>query len=176
MKNAKTIFVTAAIVTALAAVTIGAVGSNYSAEKTVTYRDIKITLDGQQITPKDANGNPVEPFIIDGTTYLPVRGVADALGLSVDWDGETSTVILASSAPAASSTTIKAGMYLVGRDIPAGTYKLTADNESGYWERLSDASGSFDAIIANDFFTGNSFVTVNNGEYLKIEYCTGVLQ
>lgn len=60
------------------------------------YRDIKITLDGQTITPKDANGAIVDPFIIDGTTYLPVRAVSEALGLNVSWDDATSTVVLQS--------------------------------------------------------------------------------
>lgn len=61
---------------------------------TLTYRDIVIYLDGQLITPTDVNGNPVEPFIIDGTTYLPLRAVADALGLSVSWDNASSSAIL----------------------------------------------------------------------------------
>ena len=58
------------------------------------YNNIKITLNGEEIEPKDVNGNKVEPFIIDGTTYLPVRAIANALGIEVDWDGETNTVIL----------------------------------------------------------------------------------
>jgi len=41
---------------------------------------------------QDANGNYVEPFIIDGTTYLPVRGISNALNLGVGWDGENNTV------------------------------------------------------------------------------------
>lgn len=60
------------------------------------YTDIKIQLDGQQITPTDANGIPVEPFAINGTTYLPVRAVSNALSLGVEWDGTTNTVILSS--------------------------------------------------------------------------------
>jgi len=60
----------------------------------ITYRDIKISIDGTEITPTDADGNAVEPFIYDGTTYLPVRAVASALGVEVGWDGETSTVYL----------------------------------------------------------------------------------
>ena len=62
--------------------------------KELHYNDIKVTLNGKEITPKDANGKVVEPFIIDGTTYLPVRAVASALGLDVNWDGETNTVKL----------------------------------------------------------------------------------
>lgn len=65
-----------------------------SRQVTANYNDIKITLDNVEVVPKDANGNVVEPFIIDGTTYLPVRAVANALGLNVEWDGKTHTVKL----------------------------------------------------------------------------------
>ncbi|MBR5157700.1 MAG: hypothetical protein IKW59_08045 [Clostridia bacterium] len=58
------------------------------------YNNIKISLNGQNVQPKDANGNYVEPFIINGTTYLPVRAVANALGINVDWNGTTNTVLL----------------------------------------------------------------------------------
>jgi len=60
----------------------------------IFYRDIKITVDGIEIEPKDATGKVVEPFISDGSTYLPVRAVAEAVGYDVKWDGDTSTVIL----------------------------------------------------------------------------------
>ncbi len=33
------------------------------------YNNIKIYIDGGEIIPKDANGNVVEPFTINGTTY-----------------------------------------------------------------------------------------------------------
>jgi len=65
----------------------------------VTYRDIKLEIDGELITPRDANGNVVEPFISDGTTYLPVRAVSEALGKDVDWENETSTVIIKEKEP-----------------------------------------------------------------------------
>lgn len=60
----------------------------------VDYNNIKVTLDGEMIALVDANGDAVEPFIINGTTYLPVRAVATAFGLDVDWDGTTNTVVL----------------------------------------------------------------------------------
>jgi V8-like Glu-specific endopeptidase len=75
-----------------------AFASTGSASKTISYRNIKITLNGLTITPTDANGNAVEPFIMDGSTYLPVRAVANALGLNVGWDSKTSTVSLNSNA------------------------------------------------------------------------------
>lgn len=51
------------------------------------YMDIKLVVNGITVTPKDANGTVVEPFIADGTTYLPVRALAEALGEEVEWDG-----------------------------------------------------------------------------------------
>ena len=58
------------------------------------YNNIKIMINGKEVVPTDANGNAVEPFTIDGTTYLPVRGVASALGMNVGWDGDTNTITL----------------------------------------------------------------------------------
>lgn len=60
----------------------------------IWYRNIKIVIDGAEYTAKDANGNVVEPFIYNGTTYLPVRGIATAFGKDVIWDGKTQTVYL----------------------------------------------------------------------------------
>ena len=73
-------------------------------EKTLLYDDIKITLRGEEIKPADVNGNYIEPFIIEGTTYLPVRGIASALGLTVGWDDATKTVKL--NEPANNKTVI----------------------------------------------------------------------
>ena len=56
------------------------------------FDNIKIKINGEEIIPKDAAGNAVEPFIVDGTTYLPVRAVGEALGKDVSWDGTNKTV------------------------------------------------------------------------------------
>ena len=63
-------------------------------EANITYRAISLVLNGNVITPCDAAGNTVEPFIMGGTTYLPLRAVAQALGLNVKWIPETNTVEL----------------------------------------------------------------------------------
>lgn len=60
----------------------------------VTYRDIQLTLNGETVTPRDAQNRVVEPFIYQGTTFLPVRAVAGALGIEVDWDDATSTIMM----------------------------------------------------------------------------------
>ena len=60
----------------------------------IEYNDIKVTLDGKPVELKDATGKTVEPFTYNGTTYLPVRAVADLLGVDVKWDGDTNTIYL----------------------------------------------------------------------------------
>lgn len=71
-----------------------AVATNGKITKELEYRDITVTLDGQSLDLRDTAGNPVEPFMFDGTNYLPIRALAEALGLEVSWNGATSTVIL----------------------------------------------------------------------------------
>ena len=58
------------------------------------YRDIVIEIDQVAIEPKDVNGRVVEPFIYDGTTYVPARAISEALGKVVSWEPETNTVVI----------------------------------------------------------------------------------
>lgn len=95
MKRERRGFIAGILVSIIIFACIGTAGAVVGKmQATLDYNNIKISLNGQYITPKDANGNTVEPFSINGTTYLPVRAVGDALGLSVDWDGNNTTVIL----------------------------------------------------------------------------------
>jgi hypothetical protein len=83
-----------------------------------------------------------------------------------------------------SSTTneISDGNYLVGTDIPAGTWKTDGPSSSDildscYVERAKDDSGEFDSIISNDNLTGPSRITPKKGETLKLSGgCTWKLQ
>ena len=66
---------------------------------------------------------------------------------------------------------IQSGTYKVGRDIPAGEYVVLAGEYYGYYECTSDTSGDLDSVIYNGVLFENetAYVTVNSGEYLKIE-------
>ncbi len=57
-------------------------------------RDFNVQLDGKILDLRDSEGNKVTPVVIGGTTYLPVRAISSSLGLNVDWNGDTQTVIL----------------------------------------------------------------------------------
>ncbi|MCS7459298.1 stalk domain-containing protein [Paenibacillus doosanensis] len=61
---------------------------------TATYNQIKLFVNGQPVVPKDSDGQIVEPFIYEGTTYLPIRAIAQALSQQVKWDGEKNSIYI----------------------------------------------------------------------------------
>ncbi|GGG18248.1 stalk domain-containing protein [Paenibacillus abyssi] len=67
-------------------------GVSYAATKTATLNavfGVKLVQNGIDKTPKGK-----EPFIVDGTTYVPLRTAADILDVPVTWDGKNSAVII----------------------------------------------------------------------------------
>jgi hypothetical protein len=78
-------FVVSAVLFGVAATVYASVGTY---PLMATFANVKIHVNGRPITPRDANGVTVEPFMVDGTTYLPVRAISEALGMKVSWDGE----------------------------------------------------------------------------------------
>lgn len=135
----------------------------------VAYSDIKITLNGQEIIPRDANGRIVEPFSVDGTIYLPIRAISETMGLNVTWDRVMNTVILFSPNDTvrpqptpeptisvnSSEILLSNGNYIAGDDFPAGTYDVVA--VSGRGNVISDnfLDGGINAMIGaiNDEFS-----------------------
>lgn len=49
---------------------------------------ISVLVDGEVFQPKDVNGNDVMVFTYNGTTYAPLRALAEAYGLEVGYDSE----------------------------------------------------------------------------------------
>ena len=64
-------------------------------KKTITVSgDVTIFVDGVEMKPTDVNGNPVETFLYNGTTYVPLRAVSQYLGKAVKWDGSKRSVYI----------------------------------------------------------------------------------
>ncbi len=63
------------------------------------------------------------PFINNGRTMVPVRFISEALGLAVDWNGETKTVIFGTENPMrltiGADQVIKADGSTIKLDVPA---------------------------------------------------------
>lgn len=130
-----------------------------AAGKTITvYPGISVYIDDQKLEPKDANGKPVEVFTYNGTTYLPVRAIAEALGKNVQWDGKTQSVYLGQHGAASTPT-----VWLTQMDHFAGDETVrTADKDQ-------DNTG----VTRYNCFTKNFDRTyLLNGQYSRL---SGVL-
>lgn len=147
MKNQKSFFagmVTMLLIVCLAGTAMATTGK---ITKELEYRNIKVTLDGKQLDLRDAQGNSVEPFMFDGTNYLPVRALAESLGLSVSWDGSTNTVVLTT------------GKSSSGSGLSTST-ETTPSNVPSGWLKIDGASSSW---LLNG--AANGYVVYRNGEY-----------
>lgn len=60
---------------------------------------INVLVNGEVFQPKDANGNDVMVFTYNGTTYAPLRALAEAYGLEVGYDA-TNNIATVNKRPA----------------------------------------------------------------------------
>ena len=95
MKTRKT-FITLAIALALVCGMVIGANAADTLKEISAYLNYGITIkyNGEVQNLTDAGGNRVYPISYNGTTYLPVRAVSNMLGIGVDWDGATQTVLL----------------------------------------------------------------------------------
>ena len=83
--------------------------SSFAAGSLVTINvdpSIKILVNGEEFKPKDANGNDVMTFTYNGTTYAPLRALAEAYGLEVGYDAAKKMATVGETKQ--SSTTVSA--------------------------------------------------------------------
>lgn len=118
----------------------------------------------------DSNGDDIiDNSYQDGPHYITVE------------DGQYLTIkngkfALASFFPANPKEVVSGdGMYLVGKDVVAGEYKLTNDSSrSGYW-CIYSVSTANRKIVSNSLFDNAAYVTVSDGQYLLVTSCSGTL-
>ncbi|MDF3000497.1 MAG: S-layer domain protein [Bacillota bacterium] len=104
---------------------------------TVAYRNIKIYVDGAEVETTDVKGNPTEAFLYNGTTYLPVRGLAAALGKDLAWDGKSNRVYIGwipeDMRPVVTVSTAEEFLKEIGSNkkivLKPGVYNLSAADE-----------------------------------------------
>lgn len=104
----------------------------------VLYDNIKIYIDNVLTEAKDADGDTVEPFVYNGTTYLPVRGVAEAMDSEVEWDGETKSVyIWHDVAPGGTYLTDILDPYEKSGNIKIENFNMLGEEYShGFWNNI----------------------------------------
>ena len=88
-------------------------GANIQEIKAVLNTKLNIKVNGQNFVAKETDGTELIPLTYKDRTYLPVRALGEALGVPVDYDTNTNTVLL--------GTDIE--QSLIELDIISGEYR-----------------------------------------------------
>ncbi len=132
--------------------------------------DVTVKYNGVTQTMKDATGTVVYPVSYQGTTYLPIRAVSNMLGVAVDWDQTTKTVLLGSSSTAVKGEDFtlftSAGEITINTGDKEGAYKLLAD--AGFSKTEADAILAQVEFMASDTLDG--FLTSDDAKVLDTNH------
>lgn len=110
------------VTTAVFGTTVTALAATGTISLEVTPVNIKVN--GEVFQPKDVNGDDVMVFAYNGTTYAPLRALAEAYGLQVGWDQASGT-----------ATVVDPDAEQVAPDTTANAYAdWTAEEEAAYQE------------------------------------------
>jgi len=132
----------------------------------VSYNNIKVYKDNVLCELKDANGTVVEPFIYNGTTYMPVRGTANLADMEVTWEGSTQSV------------------YLWDELVPSGTYLMEVcppyEISKDYVKTFLQSKGKTFSMAGEKYSNGftmkydNKYALFNlDSKYSNIEFTIG---
>ncbi len=144
-------FISGFVVSTLLLSTMTVFGENIEKTISVVYNGAKVFVNGNLVDLKDGAGNKVEPFVFNGTTYLPVRAVSEALKQNVEWDGKNNSI-------------------WIGQRQDTGTpniwlYKLNYLNEQKYEKNLVSSWIDWNAETDKDNL-GNTY---KNGFKIKLQ-------
>jgi hypothetical protein len=117
-----------------------------------TFNNIKLVVDGTAVTPKDAQGNTIEPFLVDGVAYLPVYAVADLLGKDTEWNASTNTITIKDKPPVSVKRTLLSELTPLQRSgNDAGTW--TANHTDNFGNKYTNGYRFGTAWSSNPSFT-----------------------
>lgn len=111
-----------------------AVGRTGTEMATLCYSNIQIKVNGRKITPMDEKETAVEPFSVNGTTYMPAHTVAEALGCTAKWNDAEKTVEIVSGQIAPAGKTLKAGAGMAAMVFPQEYFENRAQDGSVTYE------------------------------------------
>lgn len=171
-----------------------ALAASKTVQATLNYSDIKIVRNGETITPTAVNGKSTEPFSIDGTVYLPIRAVSEALGCDIDWDATTNSVVIDADGvikaddvmesvhsigfvdtdgAKVSAVVVKYNMDLTGAKIKASDFEVStyATRNKNRWETGENPSAVLKAYVNDEPATSASGGS-GTGNYVILELNT----
>ncbi|GGG04453.1 stalk domain-containing protein [Paenibacillus aceti] len=115
-------------------------GAKLQEVKAYLNSSIQLKYNGTPVQPRDEKGNAVLPITYNGTTYLPVRAVADIVGVAVSYNPETYTVELGEKAEGIAIAEGFENMYYT-KDSKETTYQ-GKDYKEAYFDNASGKRSS----------------------------------
>lgn len=115
-------------------------------EKINAFKGIELYIDEQLFVPKDANGKEVDIYMINGTTYLPVRAISEIFNVIPLWAPFNHSVYL--STIEKTNETIKTDDKELQVAIDA--IIETLPTKRAYYYPLWDLSGMINEILFSD--------------------------
>lgn len=155
--------------TALCATAVSA--ANYTKTITATYRNIGVTYNGASKTLS------AEPFLVDGSTYVPLRAVSEIMGANVNWNGATNTVTITNDANSTDNlalqqqlatanyqvTTLQRELDTVKKELE--TYKNQANNNNS----TSGTDITTSELTATEKFLADTYSDYFNDIYFDFD-------
>lgn len=135
------------VVTMIGGMTIG-VGAAPVIEKITASLNwgIRYEVNGQEWTPKDANGKKLAAITYNNTNYLPVKAVSEALGAAVEFDSKEQKIMIGEKSDTTPITKeeIKAGAFsFITKDKQYTVYNGKDYGPGVVMEDINSAEKSF---------------------------------
>ncbi|KEQ26318.1 stalk domain-containing protein [Paenibacillus tyrfis] len=108
-------------------------GSNLQEIKAYLNGDLKVRVNGAVAQLNDEQGSAILPITYNGSTYLPVRGVANALSVAVDYNEVNQEVILGEKVDGTPLNAEKFNNYMYTKDPAQTTYNNKNYKEAFYY-------------------------------------------
>ncbi len=123
----------------------------------VFFNDIKIWVNGEELETEK------EPFIYEGTTYLPVRDVGEAVNKGVNWNNDIKSVLIYDEYEEYIAPVI------TKKEVVEGKVKLY--DTGNYHENDFYLAGETDRIIGTTYFPADTIdIRVSNITTTSFDY------
>ena len=132
----------------------------------VSYNNIQVYKDNVLQSLKDAQGNSIEPFVYQGTTYVPLRAAAELAGMQVRWDGASKSIYLTGGQNQSSQPAAKVQLLDVCRPQEGKDFNI-------HEEGISLNGQQFSKGFSLTSFVGYTFFNLNK-QYTQLEASIGI--
>ena len=157
------------LLTTLGAITLGiaiGVSANGIVQKVQSEirGDFVIKTNGQIQTLKSVDGETVYPMLYEGTTYLPIRAIAELNNKEVVWYEDTKTIDIVDKA----NSTVTDADKIVNGDISKQTPvpRQTSQPSQGGYDIAIEIVVNKAGVSENDLYSKNANYDYDHGQYI----------